>query len=279
MSALADLLARTRAENRPALVGYLPAGFPDKQTAIDAMVAMVEGGVDIVEIGLPYSDPVMDGPTIQRAADAALAAGTKIADVFDTVEAVAATGAPTLVMTYWNPVERVGVDTFASRLASAGGAGLITPDLIPDEASEWVAAADAHGLDRIFLVAPSSTDERLAMTAKASSGFLYATSVMGVTGTRTATSNAAPELVSRIRTFSDIPIGVGLGVSNGDQAAEVGAFADAVIVGSALVSQLLEAGSDTAGGVAAVRRLAQDLRAGVERARTAVPAPDKGALA
>jgi tryptophan synthase alpha chain len=279
MSALADLLARTRAENRPALVGYLPAGFPDKQTAIDAMVAMVDGGVDIVEIGLPYSDPVMDGPTIQRAADAALAAGTKIADVFDTVEAVAATGAPTLVMTYWNPVERVGVDTFASRLASAGGAGLITPDLIPDEASEWVAAADAHGLDRIFLVAPSSTDERLAMTAKASSGFLYATSVMGVTGTRTATSNAAPELVSRIRTFSDIPIGVGLGVSNGDQAAEVGAFADAVIVGSALVSQLLEAGSDTAGGVAAVRRLAQDLRAGVERARTAVPAPDKGALA
>jgi len=279
MSALADLLARTRAENRPALVGYLPAGFPDKQTAIDAMVAMVEGGVDIVEIGLPYSDPVMDGPTIQRAADAALAAGTKIADVFDTVEAVAATGAPTLVMTYWNPVERVGVDTFASRLASAGGAGLITPDLIPDEASEWVAAADAHGLDRIFLVAPSSTDERLAMTAKASSGFLYATSVMGVTGTRTATSNAAPELVSRIRTFSDIPIGVGLGVSNGDQAAEVGAFADAVIVGSALVSQLLEAGSDTAGGVAAVRRLAEDLRAGVERARTAVPAPDKGALA
>jgi len=279
MSALADLLARTRAENRPALVGYLPAGFPDKQTAIDAMVAMVDGGVDIVEIGLPYSDPVMDGPTIQRAADAALAAGTKIADVFDTVEAVAATGAPTLVMTYWNPVERVGVDTFASRLASAGGAGLITPDLIPDEASEWVAAADAHGLDRIFLVAPSSTDERLAMTAKASSGFLYATSVMGVTGTRTATSNAAPELVSRIRTFSDIPIGVGLGVSNGDQAAEVGAFADAVIVGSALVSQLLEAGSDTAGGVAAVRRLAEDLRAGVERARTAVPAPDKGALA
>ncbi|TNC30781.1 tryptophan synthase subunit alpha [Mumia zhuanghuii] len=279
MSALADLLARTRAENRPALVGYLPAGFPDKQTAIDAMVAMVEGGVDIVEVGLPYSDPVMDGPTIQRAADAALVGGTKVSDVLDTVEAVAATGAPTVVMSYWNPVERVGVDAFASRLASAGGAGLITPDLIPDEASEWVAAADAHGLDRIFLVAPSSTDERLAMTAKASSGFLYATSVMGVTGTRTATSNAAPELVSRIRTFSDIPIGVGLGVSNGDQAAEVGAFADAVIVGSALVSQLLEAGSETAGGVAAVRRLAEDLRAGVERARTAVPAPDKGALA
>ncbi|MFD1826637.1 MULTISPECIES: tryptophan synthase subunit alpha [Mumia] len=278
MSALADLLARTRAENRPALVGYLPAGFPDKQTAIDAMVAMVEGGVDIVEIGLPYSDPVMDGPTIQRAADAALAAGTKIADVFDTVEAVAATGAPTLVMTYWNPIERVGVDTFASRLAAVGGAGLITPDLIPDEAGEWVEASSAHGLDRVFLVAPSSTDERLAMTAKASSGFLYATAVMGVTGARAATSTAAPALVARVRTHSDIPVGVGLGVSNGDQAAEVGAFADAVIVGSALVSQLLDAGTDTARGIAGVRRLAEDLRAGVERARTLVPTPDKGAL-
>ncbi len=279
MSALADLLARTRAENRPALVGYLPAGFPDKQTAIDAMVAMVEGGVDIVEVGLPYSDPVMDGLTIQRAAAAALAAGTKVAAVLDTVEAVAATGAPTLVMTYWNPVERVGVEAFASRLAAAGGAGLITPDLIPDEAAEWVAASDTHGLDRVFLVAPSSTDDRLAMTAQASSGFLYATSVMGVTGTRSATSNAAPALVSRVRAVSDIPVGVGLGVSNGDQAAEVGAFADAVIVGSALVSCLLEAGPDTARGIADVRRLAEDLRAGVERARTADRHLDKGALA
>ncbi|WP_262851942.1 tryptophan synthase subunit alpha [Mumia quercus] len=279
MSALADLLARTRAENRPALVGYLPAGFPDKQTAIDAMVAMVEGGVDIVEVGLPYSDPVMDGLTIQRAADAALAGGTKVADVLDTVEAVAATGAPTLIMTYWNPVERVGVEDFASRLAAAGGAGLITPDLIPDEAEEWVSASDAHGLDRVFLVAPSSTDERLAMTAQASSGFLYATSVMGVTGTRSATSNAAPTLVSRVRAVSDIPVGVGLGVSNGDQAAEVGEFADLVIVGSALVARLLGAGSDTAKGVADVRRLAEDLRAGVERARTADRPLDKGALA
>lgn len=279
MSALADLLARTRAENRPALVGYLPAGFPDKQTAIEAMIAMVEGGVDIVEVGLPYSDPVMDGLTIQRAADAALAGGTKVADVLDTVEAVAATGAPTLIMTYWNPVERVGVEDFASRLAAAGGAGLITPDLIPDEAAEWVSASDTHGLDRVFLVAPSSTDDRLAMTAQASSGFLYATSVMGVTGTRSATSNAAPTLVSRVRAVSDIPVGVGLGVSNGDQAAEVGAFADLVIVGSALVSRLLEAGSDTARGIADVRRLAEDLRAGVERARTADRPLDKGALA
>ncbi|MBW9206199.1 tryptophan synthase subunit alpha [Mumia sp. zg.B53] len=279
MSRLDEVLAKTRAEGRPALVGYLPAGFPDKQTAIEAMVAMVDAGVDIVEIGLPYSDPVMDGPTIQKAADAALRAGTRIADVFDTVEAVAATGAPTLVMTYWNPVERIGVDTFASRLAAAGGAGLITPDLIPDEAGEWVAAASAHGLDRVFLVAPSSTDERIAMTGAASSGFLYATSVMGVTGARTATSTAAPALVERVRRLTDIPIGVGLGVSNGDQAADVGRFADAVIVGSALVACLLQAGSDRPAGVAAVRSLAQDLRAGVERARADVHSPEEGAPA
>lgn len=279
MSRLDEVLAKTRAEGRPALVGYLPAGFPDKQTAIEAMVAMVDAGVDIVEIGLPYSDPVMDGPTIQKAADAALRAGTRIADVFDTVEAVAATGAPTLVMTYWNPVERIGVDTFASRLAAAGGAGLITPDLIPDEAGEWVAAASAHGLDRVFLVAPSSTDERIAMTGAASSGFLYATSVMGVTGARTATSTAAPALVERVRRLTDIPIGVGLGVSNGDQAADVGRFADAVIVGSALVACLLQAGSDRPAGVAAVRSLAEDLRAGVERARADVHSPEEGAPA
>jgi tryptophan synthase alpha chain len=279
MSALSDVMARTRAEGRPALVGYLPAGFPDKQTAIDAMVAMVAGGVDVVEIGLPYSDPVMDGPTIQRAAEAALSGGFKVADLFDTVEAVAATGAPTLVMTYWNPIERRGVDAFASRLAAAGGAGLITPDLIPDEAAEWTQASATYGLDRVFLVAPSSTDERIAMTAAASSGFLYATSVMGVTGTRTATSNAAPALVERVRVHSDIPVGVGLGVSDGDQAAEVGRYADAVIVGSALVKRLIDAGADTARGVADVRRLAEDLRAGVERARTIVPANGEGAPA
>ncbi|MDQ1657374.1 MAG: tryptophan synthase alpha chain, partial [Cryptosporangiaceae bacterium] len=183
-----------RAEGRAALVGYLPAGFPDVTGAIDAIKAMVEAGVDIVEVGLPYSDPLMDGPTIQAAAEHALAAGLRTADVFRTVEAVAATGVPVLVMTYWNPVERYGVARFAESLASAGGAGLITPDLIPDEAQPWIEASDQHGLDRVFLVAPSSTDERIAMTAAACRGFVYATSVLGVTGARAATSQAAPPL-------------------------------------------------------------------------------------
>ena len=250
---------------RPALVGYLPAGFPDLATSIRAIEAMVDGGVDIVEVGLPYSDPVMDGPTIQAAADRALAGGVRTRDVFEVVRASAATGAATVVMTYWNPVERYGVERFAADLAEVGGAGMITPDLIPEEAQPWIDASNEHDLDRIFLVAPSSGDDRLAMTAKAASGFVYATSVMGVTGARAQTSNRAPELVERLRSVTDKPIGVGLGVSTGDQAAEVGAYCDAVIVGSALVRCLLDVPPDD--GIAAVRDLAVDLRAGVERAR------------
>lgn len=264
MSVIDDLFVRTRGEDRAALVGYLPAGFPDLKTSIAAIEAMVDGGVDLVEVGLPYSDPVMDGPVIQAAADRALAGGTRTTDVLDVVRAAAATGAPTVVMTYWNPIERFGVDRFATELVGAGGAGLITPDLVPDEGQEWIAASDHHELDRIFLVAPSSTDERLAMTAEASSGFVYAAAVMGVTGQREQTSSLAPTLVERVRAVSDIPVGVGIGVSNGAQAREVATFADAVIVGSAIVRELQDA-ADPASGVEAVRRLAQELRQGVER--------------
>ena len=178
------------------------------------MRTMVEHGCDIIEVGLPYSDPVMDGPTIQAAAQQALEGGTRTADVLRTVEAVAETGVPVVVMTYWNPVERYGVERFAADLASAGGAGLITPDLVPDEADEWIAAADKHDLDKIFLVAPSSTDERLRMTTAACRGFVYATAVMGVTGARESTSELAGPLVERTRAVTDLPIGVGLGVSN-----------------------------------------------------------------
>lgn len=264
MTALSERLAEIRAEGRAAVVGYLPAGFPTLDGSIKAVEAMVEGGIDIVEVGLPYSDPVMDGPTIQAAAEQALAGGIRTTDAFDVVRASVRAGAPTVIMTYWNPVERFGVDRFATALAGVGGSGLITPDLIPDEAAEWTVAAKAHDLDQIFLVAPSSTDARLAMTAEAASGFIYATSVMGVTGQREQTSNLAPELVARLRKVTDKPIGVGLGVSNGAQAAEVAQFADAVIVGSALVRCLLDAPSEAA-GLEAIRMLAKDLRSGVER--------------
>lgn len=265
MSALDEVLARTRAEGRAALVAYWPAGFPSKSQSIAAIETMIEAGADIVEVGLPYSDPVMDGATIQAAAGTALEAGTRVTDVFDVVRASVAAGAATVVMTYWNPVERFGVAKFAQELAAAGGSGLITPDMIPDEADEWTEASDAHGLNRIYLVAPSSTDERLAMTANEASGFVYATAVMGVTGGRASTSSLAPTLVARLRQVTDKPVGVGLGVSNGDQAREVAAFADAVIIGSALINCVLHADSE-AEGLTELARLTRELRAGVERA-------------
>jgi len=260
-----EAFAKARAGDRAALVGYLPAGFPDVEGGIAALRTMVEHGCDVIEVGLPYSDPVMDGPTIQAAAQQALEHGTRIADVLRTVEAVAATGVPTVVMTYWNPVVRYGVERFAADLAAAGGSGLITPDLVPDEAGEWVAAADAHELDKVFLVAPSSTDERLKQTVEACRGFVYATAVMGVTGARASTSALAEPLVARTREVTDLPVGVGLGVSTGEQAAEVAGFADGVIVGSAFVRRLLDAGPDRRSGLSSLAELTAELADGVRR--------------
>ena len=257
-SRLADLFDSCRQHDRSALVGYLPTGYPDVPASIDAMTALVESGCDIIEVGVPYSDPGMDGPTIARAAEAALRGGVRVRDSLAAVEAISRAGGRALVMTYWNPVLHYGVDAFARDLAAAGGLGMITPDLIPDEASEWVAASDRHGLDRIFLVAPSSTPDRLAMTIEASRGFVYAASTMGVTGARDAVSRAAPELVRRVREISDIPVGVGLGVRSREQAAQIGGYADAVIVGSALVSALSD-------GLPAVRALTEELADGVRQ--------------
>jgi tryptophan synthase alpha chain len=259
-----DAYAKARADGRAALVGYLPAGFPSYDGAIAALTAMVKAGVDIVEVGLPYSDPVIDGPTIQAAADIALRNGTRVVDVLRTVEAVARTGAAVVVMTYWNPVLRYGVERFARDLAAAGGSGLITPDLIPEEAGDWLTAAEAADLERIFLVAPSSTQARITSTVAACRGWVYAASTMGVTGTREQTSSAAPALVDRVRAATSLPVGVGLGVSSGDQAAEVASYADAVIVGSAFVRRVLDADDETA-GVTALTELTVELADGVRR--------------
>jgi tryptophan synthase alpha chain len=251
-----------RADDRAALVGYLPAGFPDVDGGIEALRVMVDAGCDVIEVGLPYTDPVMDGPTIQAAAQRALEGGVRIRDVLRTVEAVAATGTPAVVMTYWNPVERYGVTRFAQDLDSAGGSGLITPDLTPDSAPEWIAAADALDLDKIFLVAPSSTDERIGMTTAACRGFVYATAVMGVTGARATSSDLAGPLVARTRETTALPVAVGLGVSTGAQAAEVASYADGVIVGSAFVRTLLDH-DDRAAGLAALGALTEELARGV----------------
>jgi tryptophan synthase alpha chain len=257
---VSDVFAKAKADDRGALIGYLPAGFPTVDGSVELLTALVEGGCDLLEVGVPYSDPVIDGPTVARATEQALRGGTRLRDVFSVVERVSAAGCPAVVMTYFNPVLRYGVDAFARDLAAAGGLGIITPDLIPEEADDWMAASTSHGLDRIFLVAPSSSEERIAATVAAASGFVYAASTMGVTGARDTVASAAPELVARTRAHTDLPIGVGLGVRSREQAAEVAGFADGVIVGSAFVTAAEQ------GGPAGIRALAGDLAAGV-RAR------------
>lgn len=257
-----EVLARCRDEGRAALIGYLPVGFPGVEGSIRAMVAMVESGVDIVEVGLPYSDPLMDGPVIQHAAETALAGGAHVADGFRATRAVRDAGAPALVMSYWNLILRRGVDRYAAELAAAGGAGLITPDLIPEEADEWLAASEREGLDRVFLVAPSSTPDRLARVSDVCRGFVYAASTMGVTGERSSVGSSARDLVERTRAVTDLPVCVGLGVSSGAQAAELAEYADGVIVGTAFVRTLTGEGELEA-RLDALRELTADLAAGV----------------
>ncbi|MFE7118511.1 tryptophan synthase subunit alpha [Streptomyces sp. NPDC057654] len=262
---LSQVLAAAKTEGRAALVGYLPAGFPTVDGGVRAIRAMVEGGCDIIEVGLPHSDPVLDGPVIQTADDIALRGGVKISDVMDTIREVhTATGAPVLCMTYWNPVDQYGVERFAADLAAAGGAGCILPDLPVEESETWRKAAQLHGLATVFVVAPSSRDERLARITAAGSGFVYAASLMGVTGTRESVGRQAQDLVERTRATTELPVCVGLGVSNPEQAAEVAGFADGVIVGSAFVKRLLDA-PDLDTGLAAVSALAGDLAKGVRR--------------
>lgn len=256
--------ARARAEGRAALVGYLPAGFPDTEGCVAAFQALADSGVDVFELGLPYTDPVMDGPVVQAAVQRALDARTGTRDVLATVErVVAATGVPTVVMTYWNPVRRYGVDAFARDLAAAGGSGVVTPDLLPEEAADWLEAATEHDVAPVFIAAPTSTDARLQVVGDASRGFVYAASTLGVTGVRGAVSTTAQALVERVRAVTPLPVAVGLGVSDGQQAAAVAAYADGVIVGSALVQTLLD--DPGAEGRRALGRLAADLAAGVRR--------------
>ena len=263
----ADALDRARDEERAALIGYLPVGYPDLAGSIDAARVLIDHGADMIELGLPYSDPVMDGPVIQRAAGSALAAGTRTRHVLDAVESLSGRGAAILVMSYWNPILAYGPHTFARDLAMAGGAGVITPDLIPDEGADWIEASEEHGVDRVFLVAPSSPPDRLAHVVSHTRGFVYAASTMGVTGTRASVSAANEGLVERTRAAGAENVCVGLGVSNGEQAAQVGAYADGVIVGSAFVRALLENEGDSSAARSALATVADDLRAGVERSR------------
>jgi tryptophan synthase alpha chain len=266
VSRLWETFAAAKAEGRAALIGYLPAGFPTVPDSVSLIAAMVENGVDIVEVGLPYSDPLMDGPTIQQAAQIALDGGATTDEVFRVVAGAATTGAPILVMSYWNPIEQYGLDRFSEALARSGGCGVITPDLTVEEAGPWQRATDAHGIDRVFLAAPVSPEDRLDVVSRASTGFVYAASIMGVTGTRNSVSSGAESLVARLRGHTTLPIAVGLGVSTGEQAAEVAGYADGVIVGSAFVRRVLDAASP-ADAARSVTELAADLAAGVRGRR------------
>lgn len=251
-SKLSARLEQCKKEGRVALIGYLPVGYPTVDDSIAAAIALGNNGADIIELGVPYSDPVMDGPVIQKATAEALDNGFRLDDLFRAVrEITAATDAVVVVMTYWNPVLRRGVEKFAADLAQAGGAGIITPDLVPDEASAWLKASEENGLDRIFLAAISSSTERLHTVAQASSGFVYAVSVMGVTGARSSVSSAAQKLVADIRQAGVENVCVGLGVSRREHVEEIGAYADGVIVGTALVKALGESGVE---GVAQLTR-------------------------
>ncbi|MDO7881996.1 tryptophan synthase subunit alpha [Antiquaquibacter soli] len=261
MSAVESVIAARKAAGSGALVGYLPVGFPTFDSSVDAAVALADNGVDVIELGLPYSDPVMDGTVIQEATQTALAGGFRLRDGFEAVRRITSrTDVPVLVMTYWNPVVQYGVDRFADDLLAAGGAGLITPDLIPDEAGDWLSASDRTGLDRVFLAAPSSTDARLAQSVESSRGFVYAVSTMGITGARSDVDSAARSLVARLRAAGATSTCVGLGISTADQVREVLEYADGAIVGSALVRALAD------GGVDAVARTAAQLATGTRLA-------------
>ncbi|SDO74481.1 tryptophan synthase, alpha chain [Microbacterium sp. ru370.1] len=261
-SRVAAAIDAAHAEGRGAFVGYLPAGFPDVATSIEAAVALAEAGADVIELGPPYSDPVMDGLVIQEATQTALANGFRMRDLFTIIrEVTARTDVPILVMTYWNLVEQYGVNRYADELVAAGGAGLITPDITPDAGEVWIAASERTGLDRVFLAAPTSSDERLKMIVDASTGFVYTVSTMGITGERASLDAAARRLVERLRAFGAQHACVGIGISNAEQVAGVVEYADGAIVGTALVKALRD------GGVDGLSSLARELSAGaVQRA-------------
>jgi len=259
-SRVAAAIEAAHAEGRGAFVGYLPLGFPDIATSIEAAVVLAENGADIIELGPPYSDPVMDGLVIQEATQAALAAGFRLRDLFPAVKEITSrVDVPVVVMTYWSPVFQYGVDRYADDLLAAGGAGLITPDITPEAAGEWITASERTGLDRIFLAAPTSSDERLELVVKNSTGFVYTVSTMGITGERAELDAAARTLVARLRERGVEHAAVGIGISNAEQVAGVLEYADGAIVGTALVRALRD------GGLEELARTARALADGTRR--------------
>jgi tryptophan synthase alpha chain len=263
---LEKLFESAKQQNRAVLIGFLPAGFPSQKKSKKIVKAMLDGGVEAIEIGFPYSDPVMDGPVIQAASDQAIKNGSGVKEVFDLLETSVNFGAPSMIMSYWSPIEKYGVKEFAAEISRVGGSGVITPDLTYEESDSWRVEASKNSINRIYVVAPSTTNDRLAKVSGECSGFIYAASLMGVTGARDSVSANAKQLVERIRAVSQTPVAVGLGVSNKDQATEVASYADGVIVGSAFIKVIWEFGSGRK-GLKKVKELARSLAGGVSSAR------------
>lgn len=259
----ADAIRAAHDEGRCAVIGYLSAGYPDLQTSIDAGKTLIDAGFDAIEFGAPYSDPCMDGPTIQRSSHIALSQGIRTRDVFSAVESLVNYGGSVMVMTYYNLMYAYGVDAYARDFANAGGAGLITPDLPPEEGGLWQAASEKYDLERTYLVAPSSPDERLQLIAKATSGWVYAASTMGVTGARANVDDAAKILVERTRQAGAELVCVGFGIKSGEHVRAISSYADGVIIGSALIDRI-DAGSG--GSLTELRTLATELVEGSRRA-------------
>ncbi|MFZ9744107.1 MAG: tryptophan synthase subunit alpha [Aquiluna sp.] len=259
MISVEQTLRERRSNSKGSLVGYFPAGYPTVQDSTDALIALANGGCSVLEIGIPYSDPVMDGPVIQKATETALDNGFRIADVFTIIRSIrAVSDVPILVMSYWNPILAYGVREFSKNLAASGGQGMITPDLIPDEASDWITISDEFSLERVFLSAPSSNEGRVASAVSNSRGFVYAVSTMGITGERAQLDSLARKVVERIRSAGDRPACVGVGISTAEQVREVNSYADGAIVGTAFIKAYED------GGLAALRSKVSELAVGLD---------------
>jgi len=264
MTSLKETFTKAKSENRAVLIAYLPAGFPSLDGSIQIINEMFKNGVDVIEVGVPYSDPLMDGPVIQEAADIALNHKTGIKEVMHVVKKVSENNKPVLTMSYWSPIEKWGIKKYVEEFKNSGGNGVITPDLPPDESDEWIDETDKQHVDRIFVVAPSTSEERLKLVSSKVTGFVYAASLMGVTGTRNQISQSAETLVTRLRKVTDLPVAVGLGVSTPEQAKQVAKYADGVIVGSAFIKLILQT-KDLSKSVGAIGQLAKDLARSMHR--------------
>ncbi|MFM8211801.1 MAG: tryptophan synthase subunit alpha [Actinomycetes bacterium] len=264
MTSLKETFTKAKSENRAVLIAYLPAGFPSLDGSIQIINEMFKNGVDVIEVGVPYSDPLMDGPVIQEAVDIALNHKTGIKEVMHVVKKVSENNKPVLTMSYWSPIEKWGIKKYVEEFKNSGGNGVITPDLPPDESDEWIDETNKQHVDRIFVVAPSTSEERLKLVSSKVTGFVYAASLMGVTGTRNQISQSAETLVTRLRKVTDLPVAVGLGVSTPEQAKQVAKYADGVIVGSAFIKLILQT-KDLSKSVGAIGQLTKDLARSMHR--------------